>query len=490
MKLTQEQAAALAAACHMAETPGIQTLIVEAVPGAGKTYTLTAMAETLAGMGKKTVAVAFNKANATALATKFEERGVNADAFTLHALANRIARAGGSYASVDSKKAARLGQQVVGNDKPRLAADIAQAAELSLLSMSKPGTEKHIEAMGNAGLSLDAADMEKVEIFMRNSAAEADRKKQAKITFAEMLWIPVDRQLTGIQYDAVLVDEAQDLSPLMLALIKQITQPNAVVVFVGDSRQAINGFAGAGLSAMADAQQLFGNGQVQHLSVSFRCPRGHVALAQNINPAMTAHPDAPDGVVETITLTQETLLQAATPGSAVIARTTAQVVQAAMSLSNNGRKVIIRGKKPSFWYDIQAASRNAADVTDMIQSLTDTLGERLERAAKYSNRAKVEAMIEEAHDAAVAFLSGLAPDTMPKDAVSILSRMFSEEDNPDAVTCSTVHRFKGQERDTVIVLTDKLPLPNSSTPEQEENIKYVALTRSRNRMVLAAGSLE
>jgi DNA helicase-2/ATP-dependent DNA helicase PcrA len=56
------------------------------------------------------------------------------------------------------------------------------------------------------------------------------------------------------------------------------------------------------------------------------------------------------------------------------------------------------------------------------------------------------------------------------------------------VTLSTVHRAKGLEAQRVIILRpDQLPLTVSQEWEQvqERNVKYVALTRSRQELIFA-----
>jgi len=68
----------------------------------------------------------------------------------------------------------------------------------------------------------------------------------------------------------------------------------------------------------------------------------------------------------------------------------------------------------------------------------------------------------------------------------MIDRIFS--DDVDGTIFSSVHRAKGLEADTVyIIRPDQLPLirKNQSDWElgQEYNLKYVALTRSKNRLV-------
>jgi superfamily I DNA/RNA helicase len=68
----------------------------------------------------------------------------------------------------------------------------------------------------------------------------------------------------------------------------------------------------------------------------------------------------------------------------------------------------------------------------------------------------------------------------------MIDRIFS--DDTDGTVFSSVHRAKGLEADTVyIIRPDQLPLIRKDQQEweltQEMNLKYVALTRSKNRLV-------
>jgi DNA helicase II / ATP-dependent DNA helicase PcrA len=61
------------------------------------------------------------------------------------------------------------------------------------------------------------------------------------------------------------------------------------------------------------------------------------------------------------------------------------------------------------------------------------------------------------------------------------------EENQRAIVCSSVHRVKGQEADTVFIIApDKLPLEWLNQQawewEQERNLKYVSLTRARQAL--------
>jgi superfamily I DNA/RNA helicase len=78
----------------------------------------------------------------------------------------------------------------------------------------------------------------------------------------------------------------------------------------------------------------------------------------------------------------------------------------------------------------------------------------------------------------------------PFDIVTMIDRIFS--DDKDGTIFSSVHKAKGLEADTVyIIRPDQLPLIRKDQKDweldQEMNLKYVALTRSKNKLVFVNG---
>ncbi len=70
--------------------------------------------------------------------------------------------------------------------------------------------------------------------------------------YTDMIYAPVQADLPpGGRFELVCVDEAQDLSPMQLEFILRLPSPGGRLLFVGDSRQAIYGFAGADTRAMS-----------------------------------------------------------------------------------------------------------------------------------------------------------------------------------------------------------------------------------------------
>ncbi len=70
--------------------------------------------------------------------------------------------------------------------------------------------------------------------------------------YTDMIYAPLTADLSPTQrFDLVCVDEAQDLSPMQLSFILRLPRPSGRLLFVGDPKQAIYGFAGADTRAMS-----------------------------------------------------------------------------------------------------------------------------------------------------------------------------------------------------------------------------------------------
>src|SRR5690606_27887046 len=92
--------------------------------------------------------------------------------------------------------------------------------------------------------------------------------------YTDMLFAPLMLGLPAPKYAFVCVDEAQDLSPLTLAVVMRLVDAGARAMFVGDPNQAIYAFAGADSGSLQRIARTTA-ATVLPLSVSFRCPSRH-----------------------------------------------------------------------------------------------------------------------------------------------------------------------------------------------------------------------
>jgi DNA helicase-2/ATP-dependent DNA helicase PcrA len=96
------------------------------------------------------------------------------------------------------------------------------------------------------------------------------------IDFDDQIYMPTLFGGTFPRFPLVMVDEAQDLSPLNHAMLRKLVV--ARLIAVGDPFQSIYAFRGAMTSSMATLRETF-NMREMTLSVSFRCPQAVVKRA-------------------------------------------------------------------------------------------------------------------------------------------------------------------------------------------------------------------
>ncbi len=127
---------------------------------------------------------------------------------------------------------------------------------------------------------------------------ELSDANQNLITYNDQLRFPV---LNGIRRPfngTLLVDEAQDYSPLIREFVRLFIGPNTTGLILGDpERQALQQFAGADPNTFAILADMLGCETVP-LTYNFRCGKSIVANCNDFYPSdMTAAPGAIEGEV-------------------------------------------------------------------------------------------------------------------------------------------------------------------------------------------------
>lgn len=294
------------------------------------------------------------------------------------------------------------------------------------------------------------------------------------------------------RYPEVMVDEAQDLSPLNHIQLKRCAVDRLIVC--GDPRQAIYAFRGADSSSMDTLRDLRKRWIDLPLSTTFRCPKAIVARQQEHAPGFTAAAAAPDGRVERWEEWNAELLVSLTGSIAILCRNNAPLMACALRLIRSGvgctilgreigkslialtKKLIPDDREPS----AECARRISAWAEHEIQLAQ--VNDKPERVAIITDKAEC--------------LRAVLANADIKDAGGlrrILNRLFAEGDM--RVTLATGHKAKGLEWDNVLHL-DSWRIPSKYAKQQDEfgnpiplqqdmNLKYVIETRSKNALIFA-----
>jgi DNA helicase-4 len=257
----------------------------------------------------------------------------------------------------------------------------------------------------------------------------------------------------------VLVDEFQDFSEMFYSLSRGIwsLNPSAQFFCVGDDWQAINGFAGSDLRFFEDFTSFFRATRTLSVTTNYRSPVQVVELGNALMrgrgaPAVPFRSDR--GCVRTCRLSEFT------PSAAEEERhngdeATPTLLRLVRHILDSGRDVVMLSRRNDVPWYVSYAPELPGGLNG------------LERFAEHV-------------------------------------RSFLPEDDRPRLTASTAHKYKGLERDAVIVLDaneGSYPLihPNwvflrlfgdtiERIESEERRLFYVALTRSRHTLVILSDS--
>lgn len=352
---------------------------------------------------------------------------------------------------------------------------VRRLASMCKLTLTDPDPVSLQEMAWQYGIDVPADD--DLVFRMVPQVLSAARERTDVVDFDDMLWLPIKANLPLKHFDFFFVDEAQDLNPLQLEFVmRSVRKESGRVLAVGDPRQSIFGWAGADVEAMPRLIDALGAYQMP-LSVSYRCPTRHVDLARDLCPHMEARDDAPDGVVEDVTVDEFD----PRPGDMVICRTNAPLIPHAFDCIRRGIKATVRGRDIGRQLAGLAAQviQDAVDMRDAKQSLAAW---HRKESSKLILREAPQSQLDSLNDRVMTIQAVMEECASPHEVPGRIERIFS--DKQEGVLFSSVHRAKGLESERVWILRpEQLGRVGSNLrdweTEQEENVRYVALTRSK-----------
>lgn len=458
-----------------------KNLMLEAVAGSGKTFTLVQAAHALM---TPTLALAFNKRIADELAKKMPA----------HVTCKTMNSLGHAAFGAKIGKKLRLESNKIGDiiktfpkdlkdyywDHPEIKALINGARVNCLVPQGAHGLEASPSGEWEAlvdSLDYDLSSDEKrvaLQFATKVLVASIYQAWNGIIDFDDQLYMSVVTRSPFPRFNTVLIDEAQDLSPVqheMLALI------GGRVVAAGDPYQAIYGFRGALFDSMDRLAGRFSMTQMP-LSVSFRCPAGVVKEAQAFVNHIESAPDAPAGNV--ITLKEESI-ENILEGDMVVCRKNGPLISLFFKLLREGKPSVILGREIG-----QSLKKLVLKYKDLkIEELQPALDQWLQmEIANNEDKATKQQLAYDKHHAILTVLKNRKPAT-----VSALAVMFEEmfrDERSKTVLCS-IHKAKGLEEKRVHFYGfDECPMiwkgQTEDEQRQELNLCYVAVTRSMDTL--------
>ncbi len=190
--------------------------------------------------------------------------------------------------------------------------------------------------------------------------------------------------------------------------------------------------------------------KVLPLSITYRCPKRVVEIAQEIVPDLEAAPGAIDGVVEHAT--EEKLRRDAREGDFIISRTNAPLVALCMAFLREGRRAHIQGR--DIGASLIAFVRNSycKSVDELRAHITRWRDAELKRLGEKKNPS--EAAMAAVDDKATTLLH--LTDGMPtvEAVASRIEQLFADKEDAGRIILSSTHKAKGLENDRVWLLAD------------------------------------
>ena len=488
--------------------------VVQAYAGSGKSTTLL-NALALVPRGLSIVMVAFNKSIATELAGR-APRGV--DVKTLHSHGFSAVRRALPIVSTDRDKSFRLVDalcganyehaaglvKLVGVAKDTLACLDLVRANLTTAIGQKACFEscEELEALDalvdTFGIDCpddDAARAMFVEAAARVLVRSAQVKtKQAKpnggeltlfpageesietlsaIDFSDMCWLPIVHNFRVWAYDRVFVDETQDLNPCQIALVLKMVRPNGRICAVGDENQALYGFRGADADGIEKLVTTL-NATTLPLSITYRCPRAVVKLAQLVVPDLEAAPNAIEGAVTNAN--KDYMLTHATAGDMIISRSNAPLIDICLALMVRGKRAAIMGRNVGEGLARLISCSKAKSLKSLDVWMTAWAAKEAARLEKkkrdpqiaFDQKSCIEALCEDADSIA--------------EVLKRANDLFTDNEG-DKITLGTTHKLKGLEADRVWMLETTY---RRQRGDAEAACWYVAVTRAKKELFLTS----
>lgn len=450
-------------------------LLISALAGAAKTSTLVLIAEALSDT--QIMCLAFNKK----IAEEMKERlPANCEAKTLNSLGNGIVRDMiGRWPKVDARKVSELIYTAVsemenGPEKKHAFENLSEYGKVISLAKANGYIPDGYKRAGLPAPKPLCGDEEFPDFF-------SDEPEDFEITLLRDVYIQsLELAFSGaIDYDdqillptifaapfprppLVLIDEAQDLSPLNHAMLKKLVGQRRLIA-VGDECQAIYGFRGADSKSMRKLQEEFSMKKLI-LSVSFRCPIKVVEHARWRAPHMKYPEWAKEG---SVSYWHEWTVDEVPVEAAIVCRNNAPLFKLAMRMLKHGRYAEIVGNDIAKGLLKQMKKLGPPQMKrdQLITAIHQWLQSKLDKSKDPGPL----------HDRAECMLVFAEAGETLSEAMAFAEHIFNAQSPTQLMTG---HKSKGLEFDHVFILEKGLLKEEG----QDRNLRYVMQTRAKETL--------
>ena len=464
---------------------GDKNIVVNATAGSGKTRTIKEFILNHMPKNKTWIYLVFNKKNQVEAEEKLR-LAKGGYASTFHSLGFRAVRRSIGNIQLENNKTNQMLRTKTDQNEKELWNVIARVVDIAKNTLTDVTSYDAMMTMCNRySINLNGS-AERIFELVKTIIAES-MVNTYTIDYTDMIWLPIVLNLGMEKYDYVLVDEAQDLNAIQVEMVLRIRKKNGCTIVIGDRNQAIYGFRGAGIDAMDVLTEALDAISLP-LSITYRNPKAIVEYVNKTFPEISHEcaEGAPEGKIENIDIKE--FREIVKPNDMILCRTNAPLVQPAFDLIRRGIKAVIVGKSigeelENLINKMKKSLRNSESVEDLLDVLQEYRLKETERLMRKNKEASVLALEDK-----IETINVLAEDCSEiSEVVDKIRTVFS--DDVQGVVFSSTHRAKGLESKNVFILRyDLMPHPlalksgNLWQLKEEENCKFVALTRTLNNL--------
>jgi superfamily I DNA/RNA helicase len=486
LNATEEQVAIIDAALTTSDS-----MMLNALAGAAKTSTLQFLAKYMPVV--PTLCLAFNKRIADEMGKKLPG---HVKCQTLNSLGHGIwMRVSSKRVTVDKDKLYRIMKQVIEDmrlsrrdkeDAYEVFADALKIArQARIQGYIPPKGFDHAKRLIDAETFWETifGGADDYPLLIR---ALVDQTLQVSITeayngtidFDDQIYMPTLFGGSFPRFPVVMVDEAQDLSPLNHEMLKKLSPDRLIAV--GDPWQSIYAFRGAVFNGMRDIAEHFHMVQFT-LSVSFRCPRAVVRRAHLRVPHMKWADWAEEGEVNALEAWNAKTIP---DGAAIICRNNAPLFRLAFDLIRGGRGIELRGfdigpnliKALKKFIPKEVTHPDILCMEDAYNAIDHWEQEKLRKSS-------AEGTIKDRAECLRVFVD---IGKSLRGAISYAETIFQSK---GPIQLLSGHKSKGLEWGTVFHLDpwrvpSKFAIEGTEEFEQELNVRYVIETRAKRNLFL------
>jgi superfamily I DNA/RNA helicase len=213
------------------------------------------------------------------------------------------------------------------------------------------------------------------------------------------------------------------------------------------------------------------------LSVSYRCSKAVVAEAHVLEPVIQPSENAPDGLVAHL----ETPPNWKTFTGGILCRNNAPLVRLAYHLAREQIAFTFRGRD------------FARGLTSIIDKLTgkktlmmNVFRHKLETWKENQLTKRTVGAALDKYAALIALMDEIESGGTTESLKKLIVKLFTNNERPSPRTLSSIHQAKGLEWENVVFYAPEL-IPSFYATQpwqrvQEDNLKYVGITRARNNL--------